>query len=128
MMRMTHHTESMIIIGTTARPGAAADGGDGMREGQQAVEERYRARLLHTEGDNAGCAVEKCDELTRPEVVTKADQLSHNDGDENAEARAAHGAVVLPGAEVLPHERGAGHRKKLVMGRKAKPSILQCAP
>ena len=90
---------------------AAADRGDGMRESQQAVEERYRARLLHTEGDNAGRAVEKCDELTRPEVVTKADQLSHNDGDENAEARAALGAVILPGAEVLPHERGTSHRK-----------------
>ena len=93
----------------TAR--AAADGGDGVREGEQTVEERHRARLLHTEGDNAGRTVEERDELARPYVVAQADQLGHDDGEEDAEARAAPGAVILLGAEVLPDEGGAGHRK-----------------
>ncbi len=68
-------------------------------------------RLLHAECDDAGGAVEQADELRCEEVVKQADQLRHDNGDENAEARAALGAVVLPGAEILPDKRGARHRE-----------------
>lgn len=71
--------------------------------------------------------IEKGNELTCPDVIAQADELGHHDGDDDTEPRAALGAVILLGAEVLTNERGAGI-VKLVMGRKAKPSILQCAP
>ena len=90
---------------------AAADRRDGVRKCQQAVEQRHRARLLHAEGDNAWRVVEKRNELACPDVVAQADELGHDDGDDDAEARAALGAVILLGAEVLPHERGTGHRE-----------------
>ena len=67
--------------------------------------------LFHAEGDNAGGAVEKGNELTCPDVIAQADELGHHDGDDDTEPRAALGAVILLGAEVLTHERGAGHRE-----------------
>ena len=82
-----------------------------MRKRQQAVEQCHRARLLHAEGDNAGGAVEKGNELTCPDVIAQADELGHHDGDDDTEPRAALGAVILLGAEVLTNERGAGHRE-----------------
>ena len=90
---------------------AAADRRDRVRKRQQAVEQCHRARLLHAEGDNAGGAVEKGNELTCPDVIAQADELGHHDGDDDTEPRAALGAVILLGAEVLTNERGAGHRE-----------------
>ena len=85
---------------------AAADGGDGVRKRQQAVEEGLYPRLTDSVGDNGGIRRERPYELGREYPYHEAYRLRKQYGGYYAEAGALFRAVILARAEVLADKRG----------------------
>lgn len=106
---------------------AAADRRHGVREGEQEVKQRGCSGLLHAVGDDAGVVVEDADEGGGEDVVYDADDLGEDDGGDDAEARAlfARSYFCAPRFWLM---KVVMAMLKLVMGMKAKPSILDCEP
>lgn len=89
----------------------AADRGDGVGIGQQAVEQRNGSRLLRAEGDDLRSRRKNRDQLRREDIHANADQLRQCDGDQNAEARALLRTIILHRAEILAGVGSQSHRK-----------------
>ena len=90
---------------------AAADRGDGMGIGQQAVEQRNGSRLPCAEGDDFRSRGKNRDQLRREDIHPHADQLRQRDGGQNAEACALLRPVILHRAQVLTGIGGQSHGK-----------------
>ena len=89
----------------------AADRGDSVGIGQQAVEQRNGSRLLRAEGDDLRSRRKNRNQLRREDIHAHADQLRQRDGDQNAEARALLRTIILHRSEILAGVGSQSHRK-----------------
>ena len=107
--------------GNKGLPGAAQHAGDAVGISEQEVKERDRAAVFNAPADRFLSAQEKANERPGKEIDQQTDQLGEQERGDEPETRAALCSFVFAGTEILVESA----MEKLVIGRKAKPSILE---